>query len=127
MNLTSWRLIFSLVDSWAALLSYQFYSWNLSVLSPNKLYNHNIQYILMMAMDKVKIYSSSTCRDCERVKDYLNERGIPFEEINVLKNKQARKEMEHRYGVHVTPVVIVDDYVMVGFNHIKLDKLLHVR
>ncbi len=81
----------------------------------------------MMTMDKVKIYSSSTCQDCERVKEYLNERGIPFEEINVLKDKKARKEMEHRYGVHVTPVVVVDDYVMVGFNHIKLDKLLHTR
>lgn len=77
----------------------------------------------MMTMDKVKIYSSSTCRDCERVKEYLKERGIPFEEINVLKDKQARMEMEHRYGVHVTPVVIVGDRVMVGFNHPKLDKL----
>jgi glutaredoxin-like YruB-family protein len=77
----------------------------------------------MMTMDKVKIYSSSTCQDCERVKDYLKERGIPFEEINVLKDKKARKEMEHRYGVHVTPVVIVGDRVMVGFNHPKLDKL----
>ncbi len=80
----------------------------------------------MMAMDKVKIYSSSTCRDCERVKNYLTERGIPFEEVNVLKDKRAKKEMEHRYGVHVTPVVIVGDHVMVGFNHIKLDKLLSV-
>jgi glutaredoxin-like YruB-family protein len=77
----------------------------------------------MMAMDKVKIYSSAACRDCERVKQYLDERGIPYEEINVLKDKQARKEMEHRYGVHVTPVVIVGDRVMVGFNHPKLDKL----
>ncbi|HUL61675.1 MAG TPA: glutaredoxin family protein [Methanocella sp.] len=77
-------------------------------------------------MQKVKIYSSSTCRDCERVKHYLEERGIPFEEINVLKDKRARKEMEHRYGVHVTPVVIVGDHVMVGFNHLKLDKLFFV-
>jgi glutaredoxin 3 len=77
-------------------------------------------------MDKVMIYSMSACKDCERVKDYLRARGIPFEEINVLKDKQARKEMEHRYGVHVTPVVIVGDHVMVGFNHIKLDKLLSV-
>jgi len=81
---------------------------------------------MMMAMQKVKIYSSSTCRDCERVKHYLEERGIPFEEINVLKDKRARKEMEHRYGVHVTPVVIVGDHVMVGFNHLKLDKLFFV-
>jgi glutaredoxin-like YruB-family protein len=77
----------------------------------------------MIPMKKVLIYSSSSCRDCERVKNYLTERGIPFEDINVLTNKQARKEMEHRYGVHVTPVIIVDDYVMVGFNHPKLDKL----
>jgi glutaredoxin-like YruB-family protein len=80
----------------------------------------------MVNMKKVMIYSSSTCRDCERVKDYLRERDIPFEEINVLKDKQARKEMEHRYGIHITPVVIVDDHVMVGFNHIKLDRLFGI-
>ena len=80
----------------------------------------------MVIMEKVKIYSSSACQDCERVKKYLRERGIPFEEIDVLADKKARKEMEHRYGVHVTPVVVVGDHVMVGFNHIKLDKLLSV-
>ena len=75
-------------------------------------------------MKKVRIYSSSTCRDCERVKDYLAGKGVPFEVINVLKDKKAREEMEQRYGVHVTPVVIVGDHVMVGFNRLKLEKLL---
>lgn len=79
----------------------------------------------MVIMEKIIIYSSA-CQDCDRVKKYLRDRDIPFEEIDVSKDKKARKEMEQRYGVHVTPVVVVGDHVMVGFNHIKLDKLLSV-
>jgi glutaredoxin-like YruB-family protein len=75
-------------------------------------------------MEKVMIYSRSTCKDCDRVKDYLKAKGVPFQDINIVKDKKAGDEMEHRYGTHITPVVVVGDRVMVGFNMLKLDKLL---
>lgn len=75
-------------------------------------------------MKKVKIYSQPTCADCNRAKDYFKAKGIPFEDINILKNRPAHEEMVKVYGIDVTPVIIVDDQVMIGFNPPKLNKLL---
>ncbi len=75
-------------------------------------------------MKKVKIYSQPTCPDCNRVKAYLDKKGISYEDINVQKDKKALEEMARRYGIRVTPVVVIGDRVMVGFNAPKIDKFL---
>ena len=76
-------------------------------------------------MIKVKIYSQPTCPDCNRVKAYLDKKGVPYEDINVRKDKKALEEMAKRYGIRVTPVVVIGDRVMVGFNAPKIDKILN--
>lgn len=75
-------------------------------------------------MKKVKIYSQPTCPDCNRVKAYLDKKGVSYEDINVQKDKKALEEMARRYGIRVTPVVVIGDRVMVGFNAPKIDKFL---
>jgi glutaredoxin-like YruB-family protein len=80
--------------------------------------------MLRIDMKKVRVYSQPTCMDCNRVKEYLNKKGVDFEDINVARDKPAREEMLRRYGTHVTPVVVIGDNVMIGFNGPKLDKLL---
>jgi len=75
-------------------------------------------------MMKIKIYSQPTCPDCNRVKAYLDKKGISYEDINVQKDKKALEEMARRYGIRVTPVVVIGDRVMVGFNAPKIDKFL---
>ncbi len=78
----------------------------------------------MVVMKKVKIYSQPTCPDCNKVKAYLDRKGVPYEDINVQKDKKSLNEMVKRYGIRVTPVVVIGDRVMVGFNVPKLDKFL---
>ncbi len=75
-------------------------------------------------MKKVKIYSQPTCPDCNRVKAYLDRKGVPYEDINVQKDTKALEEMAKRYGIRVTPVIVIGDRVMVGFNAPKIDKIL---
>lgn len=75
-------------------------------------------------MKKVRIYSQPTCPDCNSVKAYLDRKGIPYEDINVQKDKKAMEEMVRKYGIRVTPVIVIGDRVMVGFNAPKLNKLL---
>jgi glutaredoxin-like YruB-family protein len=75
-------------------------------------------------MKKVKIYSQPTCPDCNKVKAYLDRKGVPYEDINVQKDKKSLQEMVKRYGIKVTPVVVIGDRVMVGFNVPKIDKFL---
>ncbi len=83
------------------------------------MYNINV-----IAMKKVKIYSQPTCPDCNNVKAYLDKKGVPYEDINVQEDKKAMEEMVRRYGIRVTPVIVIGDRVMVGFNAPKLNKLL---
>jgi glutaredoxin-like YruB-family protein len=77
-----------------------------------------------MAEKKVVIYSTPTCPICKRAKTYLSEKGIPYTDYDVSKDKEKVYEMIHKSGQMGTPVILVDDEVLVGFNQGKLDKLL---
>lgn len=74
-------------------------------------------------MRKIKIYSSSTCSNCTAAKEYIKEKGYDFEEKNVSKDKEAKKELL-AMGYMGVPVIFVDDEVVVGFNRSKLDEIL---
>jgi len=78
----------------------------------------------MVIMKKVKIYSQPTCLDCIKVKAYLDKKGVHYEDINVKGNKKAMDEMARKYGIRITPLIVIGDRVMIGFNVPKLEKLL---
>ncbi|HEY9576958.1 MAG TPA: glutaredoxin family protein, partial [Pseudobacillus sp.] len=40
-------------------------------------------------MNKVTVYSTNTCPYCTMMKNFLNEQGIPFTEVNVQQDRQA--------------------------------------
>lgn len=60
---------------------------------------------------------------CTSAKEYLSRRGIPFVEKNVVADKTALDELT-KLGYMTTPVIVVDDQVVVGFDRARLDKLL---
>ena len=64
----------------------------------------------------VKVYSTSTCPYCRMVKDFLKEKDIVFEEVDVGSNPEAAKEMVDKTGQMGVPVVDVDGKVIVGFD-----------
>lgn len=74
-------------------------------------------------MEKVKVYTSSTCPYCVMAKDYLKERGIEFEEKNVQTDKEARAELM-KMGYTGVPVVVIGDEEIVGFDKAKIDSAL---
>lgn len=78
-------------------------------------------------MKNVKVYSRPTCSECNHVKEYLDSRGVSYEDIDVVDNKKAQDEMKKKYGIHITPIVVIGDQVMVGYNLPKLDRLLSDR
>ena len=75
---------------------------------------------------KVKVYSTPICPWCMRVKEFLRENGIPFEDIDVSANPDAAKEMVEKSGQMGVPVVDIDGQIVVGFNEGKLRELLHL-
>lgn len=77
---------------------------------------------------KITIYSTATCPSCKLLKDYLREKGFEYENKDVGEDAKAREEMiEKSGGILSTPVVEIDDKVIVGFNREKVDALLGIK
>lgn len=72
----------------------------------------------------VKIYTTPTCPYCKMAKEFMQEKGIAFEEIDVLKDEKARDELIAKSGQLGVPVIDVDGKIMVGFHRGKLAELL---
>jgi glutaredoxin 3 len=76
-----------------------------------------------MVMQKVTVYSSSTCGYCRMAKDYLRENGVQFVERDVNSDPEAQRDMARMKATGV-PVIVVDDQVIMGFDKARLDSLL---
>jgi len=60
---------------------------------------------------------------CNRAKEFLSQHRIAYAERDISTDEAALAELERR-GVMTTPVVLVDDEVVVGFDQKKLTALL---
>lgn len=77
-------------------------------------------------MAEVKVYSTSTCPYCVRLKEYLEHKNIDFQDIDVSSNRAAIQEMVRLTGQMGVPVVVIDGTVVVGFDKEKIDSLLNI-
>jgi len=78
-------------------------------------------------MKKVIVYSTPSCPFCYSLKEYLKEKNISFEEIDVSENEEKLKEMIKKSGQMGVPVVEVDGNIIVGFDKEKIDKVLGIK
>jgi len=78
-------------------------------------------------MSKVTVYSTPTCHFCHMAKDYFVEKGIPYEDFDVSKDLDKRKEMMDKSGQMGVPVIIIEDQIVVGFNKPKIVELLGIK
>jgi len=65
---------------------------------------------------KVKVYSTATCPWCKRTKQFLDDNKVPYESLDVGKDKSARDEMVKKSGQLGVPVVDIDGEIKVGFD-----------
>jgi glutaredoxin-like protein NrdH len=80
-------------------------------------------------MKKVKVFALSTCIHCKHCKEYLDERGQPYECVFVdkLEGEERKNTIEEIKKVNPTlsfPTVLVDDTVIVGFDKQEIEKAL---
>lgn len=78
-------------------------------------------------MPRVKVYSTPNCPWCRMVKDFLNEHGIAFEDINVAVSRKAAREMIEKTGQRGVPVIDIEGKVVIGFDEKKLRELLNIK
>ena len=76
-------------------------------------------------MDKqVKIYSTPTCPYCIRVKQFLKENKIVFEDLDVSSSQEAAEEMIQKSGQMAVPVLDIDGEIIVGFDKERIKAAL---
>ena len=77
-----------------------------------------------MVEKKVIMYSLPTWPHCKRAKEYFSQKGINYTDYDVAQDKAKAKEMIEKSNQMGTPVIIVDDEMVIGFDQPNLDKLL---
>ena len=75
----------------------------------------------------VKIFITPACPYCFTLKEFLKEKGIEFEEIDVSKDEKARDEMIKKSGRLEAPIIEIDGQIVVGFDKEKICKLLNIK
>ena len=69
----------------------------------------------------VKVYSTPICAYCIQLKEFLKQKGIEFEEVDISIDNQAAQEMIEKSGQMGVPVAEIDGKIIIGF---KKDKLM---
>ncbi|MEW6008767.1 MAG: glutaredoxin family protein [Candidatus Omnitrophota bacterium] len=73
---------------------------------------------------RVIVYSTPTCPYCIRLKQFLADNNIEFENLDVSTNEQAAEEMVQKSGQMGVPVLDIDGEIIVGFNRERISKAL---
>jgi len=83
-------------------------------------------------MKPVRIYTTPICPYCARAKSLLKKKGVAIEEVDVLMDEDARKDMEAKSGgARSVPQIFIGDTHVGGCDDLyalekegKLDPLL---
>ncbi len=75
---------------------------------------------------RIIIFTGSSCPWCNKVKQYLAEKGFRFREVNVERDREGAREMQRRHIMGV-PVVLIGNHPVVGFDKAKINKLLEIK
>jgi glutaredoxin 3 len=83
-------------------------------------------------MSKIEIYTQAFCGYCTRAKKLLDDKGVAYEEIDIMEFPARKKEMIERAGGRTsTPQIFIDGKGIGGSDDLRalnlsgeLDKLL---
>jgi glutaredoxin len=62
---------------------------------------------------------------CQQTKEYLSQKGIQFSDRDVTKDASALDELR-RLGAMTTPVTLIGNEMVIGFDPEKIDKVLAI-
>lgn len=79
----------------------------------------------------IKVYSTKICPYCNYLKDYLREKKIDFQEIDVTTDPKAQQEMIDKSGQMGVPVTIIKidgkEEIVNGFDKEKINQILAIK
>lgn len=77
-------------------------------------------------MKKVIVYSTPTCPYCIRVKQFLKENNIEFDNFDVSVDKEKADEMVEKSGQMGVPVIDIEGDIIVGFDKQRIKTVLGI-
>jgi glutaredoxin len=57
---------------------------------------------------KVQMYAVSWCGDCRKARDFLDDHGVEYTEINIDHDPEAAAEVIRRMGKRAIPQLVID-------------------
>ena len=73
----------------------------------------------------VVMYSTAWCGVCKRARAYFERERIPFQELDVDKNTQARADYLALNPRRSVPTIKIGDEVVIGFSAVAVERALH--
>jgi glutaredoxin 3 len=80
-----------------------------------------------MAEKQVKVYSTPTCPWCKKVKQFLADNNVQYQDLNVADDKGARDEMIKMTHQMAVPTVSVNGDFVVGYNEKAIKEKLNIK
>ncbi len=77
-----------------------------------------------MADYHITLYSGPETAELEAARQFLEQRGIQYEEKNIVESSGARGELLHHTGRAEYPTIRVNGHIVVGFLREKWEHLL---
>lgn len=74
----------------------------------------------------VKIYSTPTCSYCVRVKQFLKENNVVYEDFDVSRDQAKADEMVKKSGQIGVPIIDIEGDIIVGFDKERIKKALGI-
>ena len=75
----------------------------------------------------VKVFSTPACPYCHTLKEFLKDRDVSFEDIDVSKDEKSRDYMIEKTGKMEVPIVEIDGEIVEGFDKNKIVELLNIK
>ncbi|HEY0455477.1 MAG TPA: glutaredoxin family protein [Verrucomicrobiae bacterium] len=74
-----------------------------------------------MKAEKIRLFIKPYCGWCHKAIEWLDERGIEYETLDVISDGAARKEMVQLSGQTLAPVIDVDGEILADFDTGQLE------
>lgn len=77
-------------------------------------------------MKNVIIYSTPSCVYCKMAKSYFDEKGVAYDDKDVMVDVKAREEMMQKSGQLGVPVIDIEGKIIVGFDKGAIKDILGI-
>jgi glutaredoxin 3 len=96
------------------------------MLQPAHGKNPRIKHKEFIMSGKVTVYSTATCPHCSRLKEFLKNNNVSFENIDVGSDPAKADDMVKKSGQMGVPVVDIDGDIIVGFDRDAIQEKLGI-